>query len=203
MRLRAGDVHCGEQDSRRSRRPCYDDVTAELSRRYNDLNVLCLSGDMLGDRLVDRLVEIWLNTPFEGGRHARRIKRSPIWNRPTASRESRVPLLRRSSARRTVNSLLLRSSGTPRFETSPASEHDACPNSSTVRRSPPPRRLSCGPGAEKLLDRMFVERFLLFQLAGQEVELFAIDGRDDRPPAARRREECESPLRRSVGRCAR
>ncbi len=55
--------------------PCYDDVTAELSRRYNDLNVLCLSGDMLGDRLVDRLVEIWLNTPFEGGRHARRIQK--------------------------------------------------------------------------------------------------------------------------------
>jgi ribose 5-phosphate isomerase B len=55
--------------------PCYDDVTAELSRRHNDLNVLCLSGDMLGDRLVDRLVEIWLKTPFEGGRHARRLKK--------------------------------------------------------------------------------------------------------------------------------
>jgi ribose 5-phosphate isomerase B len=55
--------------------PCYDDVTAELSRRHNDLNVLCLSGDMLGDRLVDRLVEIWLNTPFEGGRHARRLSK--------------------------------------------------------------------------------------------------------------------------------
>jgi ribose 5-phosphate isomerase B len=55
--------------------PCYDDVTAELSRRHNDLNVLCLSGDMLGDRLVDRLVEIWLNTPFDGGRHARRLSK--------------------------------------------------------------------------------------------------------------------------------
>ena len=52
---------------------CYDDVTAEVSRRHNDLNVLCLSGDMLGDRLADRIVEIWLNTPFEGGRHARRL----------------------------------------------------------------------------------------------------------------------------------
>jgi ribose 5-phosphate isomerase B len=55
--------------------PCYDDVTAELSRRHNDLNVLCLSGDMLGDRLVDRLVEIWLKAPFEGGRHARRLQK--------------------------------------------------------------------------------------------------------------------------------
>ncbi|MEN6405072.1 MAG: ribose 5-phosphate isomerase B [Thermoguttaceae bacterium] len=52
--------------------PCHDDVTAEISRRHNDLNVLCLSGDLLGEKLADRLVEIWLNTPFEGGRHARR-----------------------------------------------------------------------------------------------------------------------------------
>jgi ribose 5-phosphate isomerase B len=52
--------------------PCHDDITAELSRRHNDLNVLCLSGDLLGEKLADRLVEIWLNTPFEGGRHARR-----------------------------------------------------------------------------------------------------------------------------------
>ena len=66
-------MHCGEQDPRRAGRPCYDDVTAELSRRHNDLNVLCLSGDMLGDRLADRLVEIWLKTPFDGGRHARRL----------------------------------------------------------------------------------------------------------------------------------
>lgn len=53
--------------------PCPDELTAELSRRHNDLNVLCLSGDIVGERIVDRLVEIWLDTPFEGGRHARRI----------------------------------------------------------------------------------------------------------------------------------
>ncbi len=52
--------------------PCHDDLTAELSRRNNDLNVLCLSGDVLGERLADRLVDIWLMVPFEGGRHARR-----------------------------------------------------------------------------------------------------------------------------------
>ena len=55
--------------------PCHDDLTAEMSRRHNDLNVLCLSGDILGDRLVDRLVEIWLTTEFEGGRHARRVEK--------------------------------------------------------------------------------------------------------------------------------
>jgi len=55
--------------------PCHDDLTAEMSRRHNDLNVLCLSADMLGERLIDRMVEIWLNTPFEGGRHARRLEK--------------------------------------------------------------------------------------------------------------------------------
>ena len=54
--------------------PCHDDLTAEMSRRHNDLNVLCLSADMLGERLIDRLVEVWLNTPFEGGRHSRRLE---------------------------------------------------------------------------------------------------------------------------------
>jgi ribose 5-phosphate isomerase B len=55
--------------------PCFDDISAELSRRHNDLNVLCLSGDVLGEKLADRLVDIWLKTPFEGGRHARRLQK--------------------------------------------------------------------------------------------------------------------------------
>jgi ribose 5-phosphate isomerase B len=55
--------------------PCHDDLTAEMSRRHNDLNILCLSSDLLGERLIDRMIEIWLNTPFEGGRHARRIEK--------------------------------------------------------------------------------------------------------------------------------
>lgn len=52
---------------------CHDDLTAEMSRRHNNANVICLSADLLGDRLVSRMVEIWLSTEFEGGRHARRI----------------------------------------------------------------------------------------------------------------------------------
>lgn len=54
---------------------CHDDLTAEMSRRHNDANVLCLSADLLGDRLVNRMVELWLKTEFEGGRHARRIEK--------------------------------------------------------------------------------------------------------------------------------
>jgi ribose 5-phosphate isomerase B len=55
--------------------PCYDDLTAEISRRHNDVNVLCLPGDLIGERLADRIVETWLHTPFDAGRHARRIQK--------------------------------------------------------------------------------------------------------------------------------
>jgi ribose 5-phosphate isomerase B len=54
---------------------CVDEVTAELSRRHNDLNVLCLSGDLLSSRSTERLVDIWMNTEFEGGRHERRVQK--------------------------------------------------------------------------------------------------------------------------------
>ena len=53
--------------------PCHDALTAEMSRRHNNLNVLCLSADLLGERLIDRMIELWINTPFDGGRHARRV----------------------------------------------------------------------------------------------------------------------------------
>jgi len=53
--------------------PCHDDLSAEMSRRHNDANILCLSADLLGEGLLDRMIEIWLNTDFEGGRHARRV----------------------------------------------------------------------------------------------------------------------------------
>ena len=54
---------------------CTDEVTAEISRRHNDLNVLCLSADMLSPRTVERMVDVWMTTPFEGGRHQRRVEK--------------------------------------------------------------------------------------------------------------------------------
>ena len=42
--------------------------SAQAGRAHNDSNVLAL-----GERLIDRMIEIWLTTPFEGGRHKRRI----------------------------------------------------------------------------------------------------------------------------------
>ena len=54
---------------------CHDEFMADMSRRYLDVNVLCLSADLLGEELTERMIEAWLKTPFEGGRHAVRIER--------------------------------------------------------------------------------------------------------------------------------
>lgn len=54
---------------------CSDELTAEISRRHNNLNVLCLSGDMLGKHALEGVIRIWLETPFEQGRHQRRIEK--------------------------------------------------------------------------------------------------------------------------------
>ncbi|MEO1526462.1 MAG: ribose 5-phosphate isomerase B [Planctomycetota bacterium] len=55
--------------------PCYDEVMVEMSRRHNNVNVLCLPGDLIGDRSVDDLVLMWLQTEFDGGRHADRVQK--------------------------------------------------------------------------------------------------------------------------------
>ncbi len=53
--------------------PCHDVRTAQVSRLHNDSNVLCLSASLLGSRLMRHIVEMWLKTPFEGGRHQSRV----------------------------------------------------------------------------------------------------------------------------------
>ena len=54
---------------------CQDVLTAEMSRRHNDANVLCLSADLLSEDQMMKMIRIWLETPFEGGRHARRVEK--------------------------------------------------------------------------------------------------------------------------------
>ena len=51
----------------------YDEETARLSREHNDANVLALGSRSLDHGLAERILEIWLKTPFTGGRHARRV----------------------------------------------------------------------------------------------------------------------------------
>lgn len=53
----------------------HDELTAEMSRSHNDANVLCLSADLLGQRLIEKIVDIWLGTQFMAGRHDRRVKK--------------------------------------------------------------------------------------------------------------------------------
>lgn len=50
-----------------------DSLNAEMSRRHNDANVLCLSADLIGAESLERIIDTWIKTEFEGGRHARRV----------------------------------------------------------------------------------------------------------------------------------
>lgn len=52
---------------------CSDAFSAEFTRRHNDANALCLGGRVIGPGLAETLVEVFLDTPFEGGRHQRRV----------------------------------------------------------------------------------------------------------------------------------
>lgn len=52
---------------------CHNLYTVEMSRRHNDSNVLCIGADVVNEELLEQKVKLWLETPFEGGRHARRV----------------------------------------------------------------------------------------------------------------------------------
>ena len=52
---------------------CSDSFSCEYTRRHNDANALCMGGRVVGPGLACQLVDIFLNTEFEGGRHEKRI----------------------------------------------------------------------------------------------------------------------------------
>ena len=52
---------------------CADSLQAELTRRHNNANMLALGAGFTGKNLAERIVEVFLSTEFEGGRHARRV----------------------------------------------------------------------------------------------------------------------------------
>ncbi len=54
---------------------CQSEKFAELSRRHNDANVLCLPGRFISARKAIKIIKVFLTTDFEGGRHSRRIKK--------------------------------------------------------------------------------------------------------------------------------
>ena len=51
----------------------FEPLSAELARRHNNVNVLALSERLSGSEMTDRLLDIFLNTPFDGGRHGERV----------------------------------------------------------------------------------------------------------------------------------
>lgn len=52
---------------------CNELYTARMSREHNDANVLAMGGRIVAPGLADEIVKLWLETPFEGGRHKRRV----------------------------------------------------------------------------------------------------------------------------------
>lgn len=50
-----------------------DELSAQRSKAHNNANVLCLAGDMIGERHMHKIIDAWLATPFDGGRHERRV----------------------------------------------------------------------------------------------------------------------------------
>lgn len=50
-----------------------DTCSAKMSKQHNDSNILCFGSRIVGEQLAVDIVDIWLNTEFEGGRHQKRI----------------------------------------------------------------------------------------------------------------------------------
>lgn len=53
---------------------CTNEFCAEMTRRHNDANILCMGGRVISEETAVKLTDIFLNTSFDGGRHAKRIE---------------------------------------------------------------------------------------------------------------------------------
>ena len=60
---------------------CTDPLMAEMTRRHNDANMLAMGAGIVGYNLAERMVDVFLSTEFEGGRHARRVDRRAAYPR--------------------------------------------------------------------------------------------------------------------------
>lgn len=54
---------------------CHNAYTAEMARKHNDANILAMGGRVVDEKTAAEMTEIFLNTAFEGGRHARRVEK--------------------------------------------------------------------------------------------------------------------------------
>jgi ribose 5-phosphate isomerase B len=69
---------------------CNDLFTARLSREHNDANVLSMGGRIVAFGLAEEILTLWLTTPFEGGRHQRRIDQITAVEQTNAAERARV-----------------------------------------------------------------------------------------------------------------
>ncbi|MEJ2527360.1 MAG: RpiB/LacA/LacB family sugar-phosphate isomerase, partial [Sulfurovaceae bacterium] len=54
---------------------CHDSYTAAMSRAHNDANILCFGERVVGKGVIESMLDSFCDTPFEGGRHANRVKK--------------------------------------------------------------------------------------------------------------------------------
>ena len=52
---------------------CTDEFCAEMTRRHNNANIMCMGGRVIDEEKAVKLASIFLNTPFDGGRHEKRV----------------------------------------------------------------------------------------------------------------------------------
>lgn len=67
---------------------CYDVSSAKNSREHNHANVLTLGAGLIGDNLARQIVDVWLNTPWGTGRHAKRVEKIDAVERHAVKRRS-------------------------------------------------------------------------------------------------------------------
>lgn len=57
---------------------CHDSYTAAMSRAHNDANILCFGERVVGKGVIESMLDSFCDTPFEGGRHADRVKKIDV-----------------------------------------------------------------------------------------------------------------------------
>ncbi len=69
---------------------CSDVYTAKVCRAHNDSNILILGGRVIGTGLAHEIVDVWLDTPFDGGRHQRRLDKIKAIDRSMQDQDEQV-----------------------------------------------------------------------------------------------------------------
>jgi ribose 5-phosphate isomerase B len=70
---------------------CQDELTAQMSRKHNNANILCLPAMLVNDPLITRIAESWINAEFEGGRHIKRVEKMMAAEKYCLGKEVKTP----------------------------------------------------------------------------------------------------------------